>query len=130
MESTGVWEYIYEILEAMKYEVKLANPVKTKAIAYAKVKTDSVDASTLADLLRANLVAENFINIFPNSCAFHHNFCFFWFVYLQEVSKVVFIIVKFILGNFISLFIFYNSICKTLMHVHSYVVHFIFPPFI
>jgi len=61
MESTGVWEYIYEILEAMKYEVKLANPVKTKAIAYAKVKTDSVDASTLADLLRANLVAESYI---------------------------------------------------------------------
>lgn len=61
MESTGVWEYIYEILEAMKYEVKLANPVKTKAIAYAKVKTDAVDASTLADLLRANLVAESYI---------------------------------------------------------------------
>jgi len=61
MESTGVWEYIYEILEAMNYEVKLANPVKTKAIAYAKVKTDAVDASTLADLLRANLVAESYI---------------------------------------------------------------------
>lgn len=61
MESTGVWEYIYEILDSMHYEVKLANPVKTKAIAYAKVKTDSVDASTLADLLRANLVAESYI---------------------------------------------------------------------
>lgn len=32
-----------------------------KAIAYAKVKTDAVDASTLADLLRANLVAESYI---------------------------------------------------------------------
>ena len=61
MESTGVWEYIYEILDSMHYEVKLANPVRTKAIAYAKVKTDSVDASTLADLLRANLVAESYI---------------------------------------------------------------------
>jgi transposase len=61
MESTGVWEYIYEILDSMHYEVKLANPVKTKAIAYAKVKTDAVDASTLADLLRANLVAESYI---------------------------------------------------------------------
>jgi len=61
MESTGVWEYIYEILDSMHYEVKLANPTKTKAIAYAKVKTDSVDASTLADLLRANLVAESYI---------------------------------------------------------------------
>lgn len=61
MESTGVWEYIYEILEGLKYKVKLANPVKTKAIAYAKVKTDAVDASTLADLLRANLIAESYI---------------------------------------------------------------------
>jgi transposase len=35
IESTCVWEYIYEILEAMNYDVKLANPIKTKAIAYA-----------------------------------------------------------------------------------------------
>lgn len=61
IESTCVWEYIYEILEAMKYEVKLANPVRTRAIAEARIKTDSVDASTLADLLRANLVAESYI---------------------------------------------------------------------
>jgi len=61
IESTCVWEYIYEILEAMKYDVKLANPVRTRAIAEARVKTDKVDASTLADLLRANLVAESYI---------------------------------------------------------------------
>lgn len=61
MESTGVWEYIYDLLESKNYEIKLANPMKTKAIACAKVKTDSVDAGTLADLLRANLVAESYI---------------------------------------------------------------------
>jgi len=61
MESTGVWEFIYDILEEKGYEVKLANPVKTKAIAFARVKTDAVDAATLADLLRANLVAESYI---------------------------------------------------------------------
>ena len=61
IESTCVWEYIYEILEAKHYEVKLANPTRTKAIAHARIKTDSVDASTLADLLRANLVAESYI---------------------------------------------------------------------
>ena len=61
IESTCVWEYIYEILEAKHYEVKLANPSKTRAIAGARIKTDSVDASTLADLLRANLVAESYI---------------------------------------------------------------------
>lgn len=61
MESTGVWEYIYDLLETKNYEIKLANPNKTKAIACAKIKTDSVDAETLCDLLRANLVAESYI---------------------------------------------------------------------
>ncbi len=61
MESTGVWEYIYSILESLNYSVKLANPFKTKAIAYAKIKTDKVDASMLSDLLRANLIAESYI---------------------------------------------------------------------
>ena len=61
IESTCVWEYIYEILEEMKYDVKLANPSRTKAIAFARIKTDAIDASTLADLLRANLVAESYI---------------------------------------------------------------------
>ncbi len=51
IESTCVWEYIYEILEAKKYEVKLANPSRTRAIAEARIKTDIVDAETLADLL-------------------------------------------------------------------------------
>ena len=61
IESTCVWEYIYELLEAKKYEVKLANPSRTRAIAEARIKTDSVDASILADLLRANLIAESYI---------------------------------------------------------------------
>jgi len=61
MESTGVWEYLYEMLENKGFEVKLANPVRTKAIASARVKTDAIDASTLADLLRANLIAESYV---------------------------------------------------------------------
>lgn len=61
MESTGVWEFLYDLLDSKGYKVKLANPVKTKAIAYARVKTDAVDASTLADLLRANLIAESYV---------------------------------------------------------------------
>jgi len=61
IESTSVWEYIYDILEEMKYEVKLANPVRTRAIAEARIKTDTIDANTLCDLLRANLIAECYI---------------------------------------------------------------------
>ncbi len=61
IESSSIWEYIYEILDGMKFEVKLANPSKTRAIAEARIKTDSIDASTLCDLLRANLICESYI---------------------------------------------------------------------
>jgi transposase len=61
MESTSVWEPIFDMIEDMRYDIKLANPVKTRAIAESRIKTDKVDASTLADLLRANLVAESYI---------------------------------------------------------------------
>ena len=62
IESSSVWEYIYELLEEMEYKVKLANPVKTRAIAEARIKTDSIDANTLCDLLRANLICECYIH--------------------------------------------------------------------
>lgn len=61
IESTSVWEYIYDLLEGMSYKTILANPVKTRAIAEARIKTDSVDADTLSDLLRANLICESYI---------------------------------------------------------------------
>lgn len=61
IESTSIWEYIYDMLEEMKYQVKLANPTKTRAIAEARIKTDAIDADTLCDLLRANLIAECYI---------------------------------------------------------------------
>jgi transposase len=61
IESTYLLEHIHDKLEKRDYKVKLSNQAKTKAIAFAKIKTDSVDASTLADLLRANLVAESYI---------------------------------------------------------------------
>lgn len=61
MESTVAWEWIYEFLEEQKYKVVLANPMRTRAIASAKVKTDKIDASILADLLRANLIAQSYV---------------------------------------------------------------------
>ena len=39
----------------------LANPKKTRAIAEARLKNDKVDARTLADLLRADLVAPSYV---------------------------------------------------------------------
>ena len=61
IESTGIWDPIYDWLENLGHEVYLAHPLKTKAIAYARVKTDKVDAKTLADLLRANLLPQSYV---------------------------------------------------------------------
>ena len=61
LESTNVWEFIYELIEARGFEVLLAHPLKVKAIASAKIKTDKIDAKTLCDLLRANLIPTSYV---------------------------------------------------------------------
>jgi transposase len=43
IESSSAWYHIYEHL-SKHYHVVLSNPVKTKAIASARVKTDRLDA--------------------------------------------------------------------------------------
>jgi transposase len=61
-ESTAnMWLKTYEAFEKHGIDVKLANPMKTKAIAEARIKTDKLDARTLAHLLRSNLIAESYI---------------------------------------------------------------------
>jgi transposase len=57
VESTGnLWIQIHDRLEEHGYEVALSNPAKTRLIAEAKIKTDKVDARTLAGLLRADML--------------------------------------------------------------------------
>ena len=57
-ESTGnLWIKTYEAFEDRGIPIELANPMKVRAIAEASVKTDKVDARTLAHLLRTNLIA-------------------------------------------------------------------------
>jgi transposase len=60
MESSPSWYWLYEIL-SRKHKVLLSNPVKTKAIASAKLKTDKVDALMLANLLRGGYIAESYV---------------------------------------------------------------------
>jgi transposase len=55
------WEWLVDLLEEAGYELHLADPLRTKAIASARVKTDSVDALTLAQLLRAELLPEAYV---------------------------------------------------------------------
>jgi transposase len=49
------------VLQDAGYELHLAHPLRTKAIASARVKTDAVDARTLAHLLRCDLLPEAYI---------------------------------------------------------------------
>jgi transposase len=57
VESTGnLWIPIHDRLEEHGFDVALSNPSKTRLIAEAKVKTDKVDARTLAALLRAHMI--------------------------------------------------------------------------
>ena len=56
MESGYNYQYLYDLLKSEGYNVKVAHPLMVKAIAYAKVKTDRVDARILADLLRTNMI--------------------------------------------------------------------------
>lgn len=61
LESTNVWEYIFETIESAGFDVTLAHPKQVKAIAAARVKTDKVDARTLAELLRADMIPASYV---------------------------------------------------------------------
>lgn len=61
IEATPSWYWLYDRLEEEGFEVKLSHPLKTKAIAYAKVKTDKVDSATLAHLLRSDLLPLSYV---------------------------------------------------------------------
>jgi transposase len=61
VEATYGWEWLAELLEDAGYDIHLAHPLRTRAIAAARVKTDAVDARTLAHLLRAELLPEAYV---------------------------------------------------------------------
>ena len=61
IESTGFALPVYDFLKENGYEIKVAHPLKTRAIAEAKIKTDKIDARILADLLRSDLLPSSYI---------------------------------------------------------------------
>jgi transposase len=61
MEATRNWTVMHDWLEELVDEVHLAHPLKVKAIAEAKIKTDKIDAGILAHLLRSDLVPEAYV---------------------------------------------------------------------
>ncbi|MEP1306563.1 MAG: IS110 family transposase [Balneola sp.] len=58
VECTSYWYWVADWCTEHKVPLKLAHAKMLKAISYAKVKTDSVDARTLAELLRVGLIPE------------------------------------------------------------------------
>lgn len=58
LEPVSQWYTYADMLEELGNDVHLAHPMKVKAIASARIKTDKIDANVLADLLRANLLPE------------------------------------------------------------------------
>ena len=61
LEATYDWEWLADLLQEAGYDVHLAHPLRTQAIAAARVKTNAVDAKTLAHLLRTGLLPEAYI---------------------------------------------------------------------
>jgi transposase len=61
LEATYGWEWLAELLEEAGYDLHLAHPLRTRAIAAARVKTDAIDARTLAQLQRAGMLPEAYV---------------------------------------------------------------------
>ena len=57
IESTASWYWLYDLLTEHGIPAVISNPVKTKAIASARIKNDKLDSHMLAQLLRADLLA-------------------------------------------------------------------------
>jgi transposase len=56
VESTATWYWLRDLLVPLGVDLTLGHSKYIKAISYAKVKTDAVDAHTLAQLLRNDLI--------------------------------------------------------------------------
>jgi transposase len=56
VECTSNWYWLSDLLNDHGIDLALAHAKYLKAISYAKVKTDKVDSTTLAQLLRLNMI--------------------------------------------------------------------------
>ncbi len=64
IEATMNWYHFYDLLVSLDIPVTLAHPLRTTAIAEAKVKTDKVDTTILAHLLRHRALASEMSPVF------------------------------------------------------------------
>ncbi len=87
IEAGRNWDMMYDLLEELDIKTVVAHPLKTRAIADAKIKSDSIDAKTLAHLLRADLIPE--VHVPPKEVRDEKNLLRHrvWLVRLQTMTK-------------------------------------------
>lgn len=61
LEACGFYEPVYDWIDDRNRKVTLCHPKKVKAIASAKIKTDVIDARTIAQLKRVDLLPESYV---------------------------------------------------------------------
>lgn len=62
LEPVSQWYYYADLIESLDVDVHLAHPMRVKAIASARIKTDKIDAGVLCDLLRGKLLPEAYFS--------------------------------------------------------------------
>jgi len=87
IEAGRNWGMMYDLLEELDIKTVVAHPLKTRAIADAKIKSDSIDAKILAHLLRADLIPE--VHVPPKEVREQKNLLRHrvWLVRLQTMTK-------------------------------------------
>lgn len=60
-EASRNWPYYSSLLRPHCDKIVMAHPLRVRAIASARIKTDSIDSNILADLLRADLIPESYM---------------------------------------------------------------------
>ena len=61
IEASGTYVWLYDMLKELGGEVVIAHPLKLKAIASAKIKTDKIDSIMLAKLLKGDLIPCSYV---------------------------------------------------------------------
>ncbi|KON27462.1 hypothetical protein AC481_04845 [miscellaneous Crenarchaeota group archaeon SMTZ-80] len=61
IESTCTWYHVYETLDSLGIDTTLVNVRRTKIIAESKIKTDKLDAKSIAHCLRTGFIATAYI---------------------------------------------------------------------
>ena len=58
LEAGPSWQWMCDLLDELGLDNKLCHPLKTKAIASARIKTDKIDSKILAHLCRMDFIPE------------------------------------------------------------------------